>query len=119
MKQQLIFGRLGEGPEESRNLNENYHNLLEFVMRMDKIIQNLTAEIDPALSHISWKDSDEIAHALTRFKQRDTMLLEGKLRYFRDNTYFKESTRARYIRLGISFALLLFLWSKNKPADSG
>ena len=40
LKQQLMLGRLGEVPEETKNLHENYHNLLDFVERIDAIIKS-------------------------------------------------------------------------------
>lgn len=111
-----MLGRLGEVPEESKNLNDNYHNLLDFVGRVDQIVKKIDKETHPALAHICWKDAESVSKAFAKFKQRDAVLLDGKVRYFRENTYSKESDSAKYIRLGVSLGFLLFFLMNNKSA---
>ena len=95
------------------SLNPRIKNII-----IDVIIKNLDNEVHPALSHIAWKDTESVSKALARFKQRDAVLLDGKIRYFRENTYFKESDRARYIRFGVSLGFLLLFWMYNRSESN-
>lgn len=134
IKQQIILEEMGVNKYQARGLKENYKNLVGFVARMNKILQPVNDSItqlksatqdqviDHAAmvapveaSHIQWQPEDLLKAALERFKQREAVLLDGKIRYKREDTYAKEPSRTRYIRFGISVGILIFLWFQNKP----
>ena len=51
-------------------------------------------EVDEC-AHVLWKADDDIKQGLKFFKQREAILLDTKLRYFRENRYLRETKKTR------------------------
>ena len=114
LKQQIFNEKLGYKKDEPENLKEKYPELIKFVERMGKVLEVLhktvsdiakeTETVDKImkvdkpeeLSHFDWKPELEILRSLEAFKQRNTVLLDGKKKYKRFDTYSSESRNARY-----------------------
>lgn len=114
MKQLLILEEMGESKVIVQSLKENYKNLIQFVSRMNRVLKNINAEVahlketkehafdqatplvapEPA-KHIQWKATEEVIQALERFKQREAVLLDSKIRYKREDKYRKETRSVR------------------------
>ena len=135
LKQQLIRGEMGIDEEHADNIKENYKNLFAFVKRMDNALRQANAKTEllklakpeqtfrldqesiPAEAyHIEWRKLETIYINIEQFKQRDTVMLEGKIRHRRPDTYLKEERATRYKRLAFSVGacLLFFYWNLPK-----
>lgn len=115
IKQQMLLGEMGEIEDEAKNLLENYENLLKFVDRMDNLLKELKNGTPPAMAHIQWLPEEKMSEALESYKQRDAVFLDSKIRQYRENWYFLETRRARYIRLAISLGVLGLFFLFNRP----
>jgi hypothetical protein len=136
LKQQILRSEMEVAEEHGENLTENHPNLIKFINRMEKEFEKAnekieTLKISPPdhdfkldhdgipeeALHIEWRKDEDIWKALEDFKQRDSAILESKVRYKRSDTYLREPKRTRYIRFAISLGLLAFFWNLNKPND--
>ncbi|CAI2375542.1 unnamed protein product [Moneuplotes crassus] len=133
LKQKLLNEKLSDYVAENEGIQHNFPKLVDFVTRMSIIFKNLESEVskyknsyDPTLNidpqielpeqmaHFTWKDESTLLPALEEFKQRDALLLEGKVKYSRANTYLAEPRKKRYKRLLVSVSLLA-LFCKYAP----
>ena len=80
---------------------------------MDAIVTRINKKEDIEEINVQWKEEEEFTDKVKIFHQREAVLLDGKLRPFRENWYFKESMKARYIRLAVSLGFLYFFDVKN------
>ena len=58
------------------------------------ILHSNFIEVDEC-AHVLWKADDDIKQGLKFFKQREAILLDTKLRYFRENRYLRETKKTR------------------------
>ena len=111
----MLHEQLGYNKNSTENIEDSFPKLFKFCERMDIIMKKLNTavalyknrkeptinieeiiEVPEELLHFEWKNEEDLRKALENFKQRNAVLLEGKVKYSSTNTYAQEPRIKRY-----------------------